>query len=111
VGPSKRKEEKEIKIKKSAKFLGRLEDLTKQPKKDINRHQGTHSYHSLVEIIPLSILRTFALGLAQIQGSEIQEKKFDGNEHNFLVRYWNYKLLSSLESLLQWLCDPILKMG
>jgi glutaredoxin 2 len=64
-GPSKRKEEKEIKrnierkIKKSAKFLGRLEDLTKQLKKDINRRQGVHSTRSLVEIISLSGLRTF----------------------------------------------------
>ena len=58
MGTSKRKEEKEIKrnikerkIKKRAKFLGRLEDLTKQPKKDINRgHLLAHLWRSSVSL-------------------------------------------------------------
>ena len=75
MGPSKRKEEKEIKtnikerkIKKRAKFLGQLEDLTKQLKKDIDRRQGAHSTHSLVEIISLSGLGTFSYGVAHFCG-------------------------------------------
>ena len=56
----------------------------------------------------------------QVQGgqeelSEIQEKdqvkRIDENLHNFLIQYQNHKLHSSLESLLQGLCDPTLTMG
>ena len=38
-------------------------------------------------------------------------KKVNENWHNFFIRYWNYKLHSSLETLLQGLCDTKLKIG
>lgn len=53
--------------------------------------------------------------LTQVQGGQeelrtIQEKdqvkKIDKNLHNFIIQYQNHKLLSSLESLLQGICDP-----
>ena len=60
------------------------------------------------------------ISLVKVQGgqeglSEIQEKdqvkKVDENWHNFLVRYMNYKLLSSLERLLKGIHDSTFKLG
>ena len=60
------------------------------------------------------------ISLEQVQGGkeelgEIQEKdqvkKIEKNLHNFLIGYQNHKLLSSLERLLQGLCDHTVTRG
>ena len=48
--------------------------------------------------------------LRRIQ-EEDQVKRIDENLHNFLIQYWNHKLLSLLERLFQGLCDPTLTRG
>ena len=45
-----------------------MEDLTKQPKKDIKICQGAHSTHSLVDIISLSSFHTSAPSITHFCG-------------------------------------------
>ena len=56
-GPSQEKKEK-----KKIKTLSRLESLTKHLKKDINRHEGAHSYLSHLWSLALSLLCIGLLG-------------------------------------------------